>query len=489
MLRKTTICIGWTVLALLIAGSGKLNAQDRVSPSEIKETIEQSRANEAFWSVIVRDSTGNILEGYNYDKLVRPASNIKLLTSAMILDELGPDFTYSTKMYGMGTRVDSTWKGNILIRGSGDPSISGTFYNEDRFHVFDQFYQALDSLGIENIEGALIGNDSYFDQKAYPDGWSWDDLSFYYGVEINALSFNENAVDLRVYARNDIGEKPDIEWFPFDTDYVEFVNEQVITPPYSEYDESYHRIMGTNTILLRSSLPQNYVEKESLSILDAPRFFLDTFEKYLAHGGITLNQPLIVESHSRDWNSGRYKVLADHRSKPLSKLLEQVNKESNNFYTEMLLKTAAAEHYNTTGSTELGLSLVKKFAGDMGMNEDHLVMSDGSGLASSTLVSVSDLSTMLVKMQAHPYFDTYKNSLSVSGKDGTLEYRFRNTAIEGKLYGKTGYISGVRALSGYLTASSGRSLVVSVIVNNYTDATSYIDDIQERIIRKVYLTY
>ena len=92
-------------------------------------------------------------------------------------------------------------------------------------------------------------------------------------------------------------------------------------------------------------------------------------------------------------------------------------------------------------------------------------------------------------MQAHPYFDTYKNSLSVSGKDGTLEYRFRNTAIEGKLYGKTGYISGVRALSGYLTASSGRSLVVSVIVNNYTDATSYIDDIQERIIRKVYLTY
>src|SRR5699024_8415591 len=234
---KHTVCTGCAVLLLLGQGIG-VKAQNGTLSPEIIQIIDDSRAYDAFWSVIVRDSTGKILTGHNFDKIVRPASNLKLLTTATALDELGPNFRYSTKMYGLGSQSGDTWHGNIIIRGSGDPSISGTFYNDDRFHVFEKFYQSLDSLGIGNVRGSLIGNDSYFDQKAYPKGWSWDDLSFYYGVEVSALSFNDNAVDLRVFADNGIGEKPRIEWFPFDTDYVNFVNEQVITPGYSEYDES-----------------------------------------------------------------------------------------------------------------------------------------------------------------------------------------------------------------------------------------------------------
>lgn len=489
MIIKNKLCTGWAVLVLLSAQGVEVEAQNGTSSSEIIRIIEESRAYDAFWSVTVRDSTGKILEGYNFDKIVRPASTLKLLTSATVLEELGPDFRYSTKMYGLGSRSDNTWHGDIIIRGSGDPSISGRFYNDDRFHVFDKFYQALDSLGIRKVQGSLIGNDSYFDQQAYPEGWSWDDLSFNYGVEINALSFNENAVDLRVYANNDIGGKPDIEWFPFDTDYVEFVNKQVITPAYSEYDESYRRIMGTNTILLQSTLPQNYTEKESLSVMDAPRFFIDTFEKYLAQGKITFTMPMTVESHTQNWENSRYTVLGKHQSVPLSELLKEVNKESNNFYTEMLLKTAAAEHYKTEGSTELGLSLVESFAMNMDMDTKDLEMSDGSGLASSTLVTTEDLSKMLVKMRSNSLFDVYKKSLSVAGKDGTLEHRFRNSPIEGKLHGKTGYISGVRALSGYLESASGQPLIFSVITNNYTESTSYVDNVQEEIIQKIYYKY
>ncbi|WP_185958269.1 D-alanyl-D-alanine carboxypeptidase/D-alanyl-D-alanine endopeptidase [Fodinibius sediminis] len=464
-------------------------AQDTAFSSEIVKTIENSRAFDAFWSVIVRDSTGKILEGYNYNKIVRPASNFKLLSSAMVLNELGPDYRYSTKLYGLGRQEGDTWEGDIIVRGSGDPSISGKFYNEDRFYVFEKFYQALDSLGIRKIRGSLVGNDSYFDQQTYPEGWSWEDLTFYYGVEINALSFNENAVDLRVYARNDIGEKPDIEWFPFDTDYVDFVNEQVITPSYSEYDESYQRIMGTNTILLESTLPRNYIEKESLSILDAPRFFIDTFEKYLEQGKITFSMPMMVESHNRSWEGSRYTVLAEHQSVPLGKLLQEMNKESNNFYAEMLLKTAAAEHYNTQGSTELGLSLIETFAMDMGIDVEDLEMNDGSGLASSTLITTEGLSKLLVEMRNNSHFAVYKQSLAVAGRDGTLEYRFKNSPVEGKLYGKTGYISGVRALSGYLESASGQPLIVSVVTNNYTEPTSYIDELQEDIVQKIYYKY
>lgn len=477
-----------TFCMLVIGSSSGLQAQDIASSLKIVKTIENSRANNAFWSVIVRDTTGKIVEGFNSNKLIRPASNLKLLTSATVLDVLGADYTYSTKMYGLGYQEGGSWEGDIIIRGSGDPSISGKYYSEDRFYVFNKFYRALNAMGVQEINGNLIGSDSFFDQQSYPKGWSWDDLSFYYGVEISALSFNNNAVDLTVYADGDIGDKPEIEWFPFDTDYVRFVNEQVIAPADSEYDEFYRRLMGTNRIVLRSKLPQKYVEKESLSVLNASRFFIDTFKQYLEDGNISVNGRLIVDSQQQNWSNDQYKVLSIHQSVPIRKLLQQLNKESDNFYAEMLLKTAAAEHFEAPGSTELGITLMKNFAASMELDTTKLDISDGSGMAASTLITVDNLSKLLVEMRHHPQFEVFKNSLSISGVDGSLEYRFPAYMV-GKIYGKTGYVSGVRSLSGYLEASSGKPLIFCVVTNNYTEETSYIDAVHEEIIQQIYRKY
>lgn len=490
MFHAKKIAIATSLLVIVMGISPDcVKAQHENSVSGIINTIENSRANDAFWSVIVRDTTGRVLEGYNYKKLVRPASNLKLLTSAVILDELGGDYTFTTNVYGWGYQVGNTWEGDIIIRGSGDPSISGTFYNEDRFHVFDKFYSAIESMGIQKINGNLIGNISLFDEQPYPEEWNWQDLSFYYGVEISPLSFNNNAVDLRVYASGEVGDTPEIEWFPFDTDYVDFVNEQVITPHGTEYDEYYRRILGTNTILLRSKLPENYLEKESLSILNAPRFFLDTFKKYLDDGNIDLNGRLIVDNQDINWSSEEYKKLVSHESKPLRTLLKRINKKSDNFYTEMMLKAISAEHFDAAGSTELGLSLMQDFAGEMGMDTTNLEISDGSGMASSTLLTVDDLSQMLIQMREHPEFKTYKNSLSTAGNDGSLKYRFINSPLQGRVHGKTGYVSGVRSLSGYLDTKSGQTLAFSVVTNNYTNNTSYIDFVHDQIIRQLYEKY
>lgn len=453
---------------------------------QLTQTIEQSNAHDAYWAITVRDSSGQLLVGYNHDKLVRPASNLKLLTSAAILSQLGSDFKYETVIYGVGRQEGQTWKGDVIIRGSGDPSISGEFYNEYRFYVFDQLFSQLDSLGIRRIEGNLIGNNSYFDQQPYPKGWSWEDLSFYYGVEISALSFNDNAVDLQVFADDDVGETPRIQWFPFDTDYVEFVNDQTISPAQTEYDEFYRRMLGTNTIVLGSKLPRGYYEEESLSILNAAQFFMDTFEQYLEDGGIEITGQVIIDDQVRDWNSDRFKVLATHWSKPLSELLVQVNTESSNFYTEMMLKTAAAEKYDTQGSTDLGIEMVKEFAHSMDVDTTDVEMSDGSGMASSTLLSPADLTRLLAGMQQHPEFETYFRSLAIAGVNGTLEHRFRGTPLERQVHGKTGYVSGVRALSGYITAVSGRKLVFSINTNNYTNKTSYIDRLHKELLIQIY---
>lgn len=455
----------------------------------IARIIERNGASNAFWSLTVRDSTGQVLEQYNMGKLIRPASNLKLLTAATVLDELGPDFTYKTHMYGLGRREGDTWNGNIIIRGAGDPSMSGTFYDDDRLHVMEQFYRMVRERGITRIDGNLVGNDSYFDAKAYPDGWSWDDLSFYYAVPVSALSFNNNTVDLTVYADGAVGETPRIEWFPFDTDYVTFINEQVITPPNAEYDEYYERLMGTNTILLRSSLPRGYVEKEALSVANPPLFFLDTFLKYLESGGIEVTGHPLIDSSEHGWDESAYEHFGTHESVPLRRLLQQLNKESDNFYAEMLLKTAAAEHYDTQGTTELGISLIEQFASSLGIDTGDISISDGSGMSPTNLLSTQAISKLLVGMRRHPHFEAFSNSLPMAGVDGSLEYRFRNTPLRGRLQAKTGYISGVRALSGYLKTKSDKTLIFSVATNHYTGRTSYIDSVQESILTYLYQHY
>lgn len=463
-------------------------ATSTLSP-DIKQIIAESKAEHAFWGIVVRDSSGHVLEKHNAHKLFTPASNLKLLTSATALDVMGPDFRYKTYMYGMGRLRDSVWVGNIVIRGSGDPSISGAFYDGYRLYVMNEFFAILDSLGITKIKGNLVGNTSYFDKKPYPETWMWSDLTNYYAPQINALSFNNNTVDLTVMAKGAVGNIPTIYWFPFNTDYVNFINEQLITPSSTYFDEYYHRYMGTNTILIKSYVPQGLVEKEALTVMNPARYFMDTFKKYLEHGGIEVTGGIEIDNRYYDWESDRYKMLGVHISHPLSDLMKHMNKESDNFYAEMLLKTVAAEYYGVQGTTELGVKLVKDFLESLGAEVEDMEMHDGSGLSSSNLITPAAMTTLLVGMMDHPYYKAYKNSLSVGGIDGTLEYRFNSGALTGHVFAKTGYISGARALSGYLTTSSNQTVVFSIFTNHYTISTGYIDYLVKLILKQVYYKY
>jgi D-alanyl-D-alanine carboxypeptidase/D-alanyl-D-alanine-endopeptidase (penicillin-binding protein 4) len=258
-MHNSRIRISLLVFAMLFTvDSTPLNAQ--VSNS-LRAIIEDGPAANSFWAVAVTDTIGRLIENYNASNLIRPASTQKLVTSAAYLHLLGPDFRYETTLYGVGEQDGATWKGDLLIRGTGDPTINDDFYDDPLF-LFDAWVQLFDSLGISKIDGNIIGNDSYFDDVPYPRGWEWDDLSYYYGVETGALSFNKNVVNLEVLADGEIGTTPDIQWYPFNTPYVEFINEQIITPPNASFQESYRRILGTNTIVLRSSLPKGYYETE-----------------------------------------------------------------------------------------------------------------------------------------------------------------------------------------------------------------------------------
>tara|TARA_R110002126_G_scaffold19675_4_gene73863 strand:- start:14534 stop:15961 length:1428 start_codon:yes stop_codon:yes gene_type:complete len=470
-----------TLLIFLLALSvNQVYAQDL--DSMLKSVPNQ----EAFWSLTVLDEDGKKMESYNSDKLIIPASNQKLYTLAAVLGRLGSDFRYTTNIYGKGELVDSTWQGDLIIKGSGDPSISGILYDDDREYVFKELLKQLNMFGIKDINGSLYSDINYFDEEIYPVGWDWHDLSFYYGVEIAPLSFNNNAFDLIVNAEGEVGDKPEITVYP-ELDMFEVLNEQVIISFGKEYDEFYRRRLGSNEIVLASKLPQNYIETESLSINNAGLFFLSSFELFLKKNGIEniTSSSLDVECSSVGFSI----VLASHTSKPLSELVNWANKESDNFYTEMLLKTLAAEKQGIPGTFENGIKEVRGFLAEQGVDTNLVKMNDGSGLAMGNYTTTGNISRLLYSMKSHQESEVFYNSLPIAGIDGSIAHRFKGTELYNNLRAKTGYVSGVRTLSGYMTTSSGKKITFSLATNHFVGKVKPVDYSHQQILEYLYQKY
>ena len=459
------------------------------SAQDIKTLLHSFPNQEAFWSVTVVGEDGKMLESLNTDKLIIPASNQKLFTLAAVLDRLGSDYRYYTNIYGNGQVTDSVYYGDLILRGVGDPSISGFLYLDDRYHVFRELLSQLRSQSINHIKGSLIANTGFFNNRRFPIGWDWYDLSFYYGVEVSPLSFNNNAVDLIVKANSSVGEKPSIEWFPENTDYVSFQNEQLITEQGTKYNEDYRKSLGKNIFYLGSRMPIGYLEEESLAISEAELYFLDSFDRYLNQSGITTNSTFEVQKDDIPDYWTNYKVLASHSSKPVSELVKWANKESDNFYTEMLLKTLAAVEQGIPGTFENGIKEVRHFLADQNVDTNLVIMNDGSGLAMGNYTTTGNISQLMYSMKSHKEFNAFYNSLPIAGIDGSIAFRFKGTNLYNNVRAKTGYVSGVRTLSGYLTASSGKQITFSLATNHFVGKVSPVDYSHQQILEYLYQKY
>ncbi|MBO6620765.1 MAG: D-alanyl-D-alanine carboxypeptidase/D-alanyl-D-alanine-endopeptidase [Balneola sp.] len=488
-----------------------------LSAQDLEQLLETLPNQEAFWTLTVLDESGNKLENFNSDKLIIPASNQKLYTLAAVLDRLGSDFKYTTNIYGDGELIDSTWQGDLIIRGSGDPSISGFLYNDDRYFVFKSYLEQLKEVGIAKIDGNLVGDERYFDSEVYPTGWDWYDLSFYYGVEIAPLSFNNNAVDIIVTADGEVGDRPRVESFPtswpveiseeypvdvFERPTINLINNQEIVEPSKKYDEYYRRGLGSDRIVLASKLPQGYIEKESLSILYAGSFFLESFDAFLKNNGMKFQDYLssheligidLLGQNNFELETGleysEYELLASHSSKPLTELVKWANKESDNFYTEMMLKTLAAEEQGIPGTFENGIKEVRNFLAEQGLDTNLVKMNDGSGLAMGNYTTTGNISKLLYSMKSHEGWNVFYDSFPIAGIDGSIAHRFKGTELYNNIRAKTGYVSGVRTLSGYMTTRSGKQIVFSLATNHFAGKVRPVDNSHQQILQYLYEKY
>lgn len=471
------------IAGVVLLGLPTLGAAKEPSPAALRKVVEQALDRPAFasayWAVEVRSlPSGRVLYERNARKNMTPASTLKLVTTAAALDAFGPDAGLRTTLE-TAARLDAMGRllGDVFLVGRGDPLLARP--GPDGRTAFDSLADGLRDAGVKRIEGRLVGQEGLFKDRRGED-WEWADLVWCYGAEVSALAWRDNCAVLKVGPGELVGEPVAVERTP-ESRYYSLVSTATTSPQGSESDLRLERDLGSNLLRLSGTHPLG-AEPEELEVAleDPARYAATAFVEALEARGIRVS--LGASSSSEPLPSGA-RVLADHDSPPLSEILKEINKPSQNLYTEMLLRLLGAR-VKAEGSVAAGREAVAEFLKRRGLGEG-VSLRDGSGLSRTDLVTPHDLVGLLVAMGRHPHAEAFRDSLAIAGVDGTLERRLKGTAAEGRVFAKTGTLRQSNALAGYVNAQSGARFVFSIVVNHSTapshDAVAAIDAVVEAL--------
>lgn len=425
-----------------------------------------------------------MLYAQNADRLVLPASNLKILTVAVAAERLGWDFRFPTRLQAVGPITDGTLHGDLVVIGSGDPSIGSS--DRGPAQLFSEWADALRKAGITRIDGRLVGDDSAFDDEGWGPGWSWDYLSAGYAAPSGALNYNENVALVRVTASSAPSSAATVVLTP-PGHLLDLINRVTTGPAGSATTLTVSRRPGSATLLVAGSVPAGSGELIRTAAVDNPTHtFVEAMRLALAeHGIVTSGGAWDEDDLPSPIAGGERREIARHESEPLSSLAGYAMKVSQNFYGETFLK-AIGHDAGGVGSAESGRVVVRRVVTGWGVPSDALVLSDGSGLSRYDYVTAEALGAVL----EHVWHDErlrgpFVASLPVGAHDGTLETRMKSTVLDRRVQAKTGTISNVRALSGYVETLSGEKLDFVIIVNNFTATNAAIDQIAEQALARV----
>lgn len=449
--------------------------------SQMDDIFNDPSFSNAQWGVLIQSlETGEYFYKRNEDKLFLPASSLKLFTTAAGLIQLGPEYRFTTNIFKRGIIDGSILKGDLIIQGRGDPTISERFYGGDMLRLYNLWADSLLQLGIDEISGNIIGDESEFDDRGLGDGWAWDDESYWYSAQSSAISFNDNCVDISVFVKQD--KKTSKVFIYPDTKYVTVSNEVTVVPKDSTTDIDVYRERGTNLITVSGTIKQNSDTVKTFCTVNNPaRFAMVVLRNVLEKKGITITGSTMTDDDlTRPIDYKQANLLFTNSSLPLMEIIKVVNKNSQNLYAEQILKTIGleTEHY---GTRENGIEAELDIFQDMGINTDGMIIVDGSGLSRLNLVSPRHFISLLNYMFKNKYFIPYFNSLPIAGVDGTLGSRLKNTRAEGKIRAKTGYLKTVRSLCGYAFTGDNEPVAFTIIANNFNVPVKLAENIQDLV--------
>src|SRR6266542_2338429 len=395
----------------------------RLTPREqlartVDSLISQPAFRTALWGVLVVDpATGDTLVSRNAGKLFTPASNMKIITTAVALTQLGPDYRYRTTFAARGTVTDSVLNGDLIVIGRGDPTVSDTMRAGNAMVVMDAIADSISRRGIRRITGSLISGGNAFPDSTRGYGWEWDDLGEYYGSGVDELFFNNGMAPTTL--RSD-GKR-----------------DSLFSGPAPDPDRSY--LTALDTALVRHGI--------------------------VAAGGVAPQSvdPLpTIDTLFVLW------------SPPLREILPALLKPSQNQLAEIFLKTIGLER-GGLGTADSARRIVRK------QLLDGFAIYDGSGLSRHDLVTPETIVRVLDTIQRDTAFATWYNALPIAGVDGTIRNRMKGTPAQNNVHAKTGTLGGASSLSGYVGTADGERLIFSILSNNFTTPTRSVTGVQDAI--------
>ncbi len=459
----------------------QISSIDRLR-AELGAKFEDPNFFNANWGVVIQSlQTGEIIYQRNEQKSFMPASNMKLFTTSAALTSLTPDFRYTTSLIANGSIKGGFLDGDLILKGSGDPTISGRYNSGKVTETFEQWADSAKAKGITEIKGNLVGDDNCFDEDFYGDGWDANYETDWYAAQFGGIMFNDNCADFTVVPGDSIGAPAKVAWMP-DTKYISVLNETVTAAPESSYYISFYRERGSNIIHVRGRFPVNKPTwNESIAIDNPTMYTMTVLKEVFEAKGIK------VDGFAKDIDAFKTLPLytattqiASFTSIPLSEIVKTINKPSQNLYAEQLFRTMGMVFYKQGGMTT-GRYVAHPIFARWGMDTTRLQIVDGSGLSRLNLVSPSNIVGLLTGMYQGKYFQPFYESLPIAGVDGSLKNRMKGTKAENNVHGKTGFIGYVRSLSGYVTSVDGEMFAFSMIANHYTVPTSMAEKIQNEV--------
>ena len=432
---------------------------------------------------VVNLTNGDVLYSRNADKLFHPASNMKLFTSVAALTTMGPEHRLTTRALIDSAAVPAdTVRSPIWLTGAGDPE----FTLGDMAELVEQ----LAALGITAIDGDIICDDSKLDTLYMGEGWMWDDKSSWFWPPLSAMVVNRNSVEFFLRADSIPGAPARYRTVPA-IPYFDIVNTSISLPR-----DSLRTLLADSTQTIQWLKAERRWQKEqeiiditgyaltgapeknfTIEVVDAVRYFGTVFRALCERAGIR-----ITGSIRRGRAPENARIVASHASPPLSSLLTAMNKPSDNLHAELLLKLAGAAAYGTPGTAKKGIRVIKTFLGQAGIDTATIRFSDGSGVSRYNLVMPKTITGLLAAVYDHFSFSSeFIASLPIAGIDGTLDKRMHGTAAEGVLHAKTGSLSGVSTLAGYVPSAEGDMLAFSIMMSHFTGEAGPRRRIQDRI--------
>ncbi|WP_456279414.1 D-alanyl-D-alanine carboxypeptidase/D-alanyl-D-alanine endopeptidase [Bacillus sp. AK128] len=474
--RDTKIIIRILIIVLLLFGSSlEITYQSGFAQENFDITsqkLDQLLLSEpslkgAVASISIRSaSTGQQIYDHNGEIRLKPASNLKLLTAAAALSVLGEKHKFGTELLIDGKVEAGVLKGDLYFKGKGDPTLMVS--------DLEEMVKELKSKGITKISGALIGDDTWFDNERLSIDLPWSDETTYYGAQVSAITLSPNddydagTVIVEIKPNPTEGKPPIVEITP-QTNYMKIVNSAVTVKAKDTRDLTIERMHGENTIVISGKIPQHGARvKEWVSVWEPTTYTLTLFKQVLNANGIVVDGPILVNE-----TPTHAEKLITHSSMELSELLIPFLKFSNNGHGEALVKEMG-KVVKGEGSWEKGLEAMLEELEKWGVNTSTMLLRDGSGISHVNLITASQLSKLLFMIQKEEWYNSYLNALPLAASSdrllaGTLLHRMTNVSEQAVVRAKTGTLTTVSSLSGYLTTRNGESLIFSVLLNNLLD--------------------